>query len=92
MISCQFIPRDNLSKASKDQNCIFEAQWIKIKKSTEKHTLVGVAYKHATKDSTVFLDHLQTVLNKAKKENKQVIISGYFNLNLLKLNKIACFV
>ena len=52
--------------------------------------MIGVAYKHPCKDSSGFLKCLETVLNKIGRENKLVILSGDFNLNLLKFDKIPC--
>ncbi len=85
-----FVLRDDLSKVYKDQNCEFESLWIEIKSSVGKNTLVSVKYKHPSKDSSVFLEYLQTVLNKVNQENKQVIITGDFNLNLFKFVKVPC--
>ena len=85
-----FLRRDDLSKASKDKNCEFESLWIEINNPKRKNTLIGVAYKHPCKDSSGFLKYLGTVLNKIGRENKLVILSGDFNLNLLKFDKIPC--
>ena len=85
-----FLRRDDLSKASKDKNCEFESLWIEINNPKGKNTLIGVAYKHPCKDSSGFLKYLETVLNKISRENKLVILSGDFNLNLLKFDKIPC--
>ncbi|KAG1675725.1 hypothetical protein GQR58_014551 [Nymphon striatum] len=85
-----FLRRDDLSKVSKDKNCEFESLWIEINNPKGKNTIIGVAYKHPCKDSSAFLGYLQNVLNKISRENKLVILSGDFNLNLLKFDKIPC--
>ena len=79
----KFNVREDLNKDFIDNNCEFETFWIEIEK-----TVVGVIYNHPRRNSTDFLIHLDSVLKKLSKENKDVIISGDFNLDLLRTDKV----
>ena len=48
-----------------------------------KHFIIASVYRHPYKNETAFLDYLQKTLQKIKKENKTVFITGDFNYNLL---------
>ena len=51
----------------------------------KKHNLVGVIYKHPTMNYHKFNnDFMNTLFYKITKENKPSVISGDFNLNLIK--------
>ena len=48
---------------------------------------VGCLYKHLNMDVSEFnKNYLNTLLHKLSKENKQVFLIGYFNINLLNYN------
>ena len=49
--------------------------------------VTGIIYNHPRKDSSEFIEYLGDTLRKLTKENKLVIISGDFNLDLLALEK-----
>ena len=83
-----FLPRDDITKSLNETNCEFEAIWLEILNKAGKNILIGAVYNHPRKDSAPFSDYLQSVFNKIYRENKLVILSGDFNLNLLKHNKI----
>ena len=50
--------------------------------------VLGVIYNHPCKNPTKFLDYLDATLKKLLKENKQDLVSGDFNLDLLRTDKI----
>ena len=83
-----FLPRDEITKSLNETNCEFAPLWLEILNKAGKNTLIGVVYNHPRKDSAPFSDYLQSVFNKMYRENKLVILSGDFNLNLLKHAKI----
>ena len=79
----KFDIREDLNKAFKDDQCEFDAFWIEIDNS-----VMGVVYNHPRRNSTNFLEYLDQVQKKLSKENKHVMISGDFNLDLLRTDKI----
>ena len=83
-----FLPRDDITKSLNETNCEFEVLWLEILNRAGKNILIGVVYNHPRKDSAPFSDYLQSVFNKIYRESKLVILSGDFNLNLLKHDKI----
>ena len=74
---------NTLNNSFKDENCEFYAFWIEF-----DNTVLGVIYNHPRKNPTKFLEYLDDTLKKLRKENKQVLISGDFNLDLLRTDKI----
>ena len=75
-----YITRPDLSKNIKNTQSEFEVLWIEII-SPKKENIP----KQKDKE---FLQYLDNTLQKTKKENKEIIITGDFNLNLLKFEKI----
>ena len=49
--------------------------------------LIGVIYRHPKQKDKEFLQYLSNLLNKVKMEKKKIILTGDFNLNLLKFDK-----
>ena len=49
--------------------------------------LIGVIYRHPKQKDKEFLPYLSSTLKKIKKENEKIILTGDFNLNLLKIDK-----
>ncbi len=45
--------------------------------------VLGVIYNHPRRDPTQFIEFLSTTLRKLTKDNKKIVLSGDFNLNLL---------
>ena len=69
-------------------NKYFEATWIEIKNKKSKNILCGTIYRDpniVANDHQVFLEYLDTVLVKTSKENKEIYISGDFNIDLLSI-------
>ena len=79
---------DYISKSINESDCEFEALWLEIVNNTGKTLLIGVVYKHPSKNFTPCLDYIQSVFTKIHRENKFVVLSGDFNLNVLKHDKI----
>ena len=50
--------------------------------SPEKNIILGVAYQHPKQKDNHFLKYLKETLNKVTRENKKVILTRDFNLNL----------
>ena len=67
----------------------FESVWIEIKQKKCKNIVIGYLYRHPHYSNIDdFSSYVDTTLNKLNKENKQVYISGDFNIDLLKYNSI----
>ena len=83
-----FIPRPDLDVSYSDNNSEFEASWIEITNQSNNKFLIAVIYRHPRKkNDTEFLNYLSNTLSKKiKKENKAVIITGDFNINLLNID------
>ena len=63
----------------------FEGVWIEIDKKGSKNIIVGCIYRHPhTNNIDNFFEYMSNTLMKLNKENKEVYISGDFNLDLLK--------
>ncbi|MCP4485640.1 MAG: endonuclease/exonuclease/phosphatase family protein, partial [Flavobacteriaceae bacterium] len=76
--------RNDLSKSYRDSDCEFEAFWIEIENKSKANSVFGVIYNHPRRNTSAFLDYLQSVFAKLNRENKVVFLCGDFNLNLLK--------
>ena len=61
----------------------FEATWIEIINEKGKNFMVASIYRHPSKDDSPFIKYLNGTFNKITNENKTVIITGDFNINLL---------
>ena len=48
--------------------------------------IIGVQYRHPTRNDESYLKYLNNTLHKIQKEKKKVLITGDFNCNLLKYN------
>ena len=81
-----FIPRKDLDKHIHDEN-EFEAKWIEIINKNQPNTLVGTIYRHPSKTDINFINYLTTSLQKINKEQKLVMITGDFNINLVNYKK-----
>ena len=77
--------RENLCQ-SNDQ---FETVWVEINQVNSKNILLGCIYRHPGTDPSVLTDHLNQILLSIAKENKNVFISGDFNIDLLKYDTIS---
>ena len=62
---------------------MFKSTFIEIINKNEKNMIAGCIYKHAKQTIPDFLDNLLPLLEKLSHENKQILIKGNFNINLL---------
>ena len=79
-----FIERNDISLNSSGN---FESKFIEIKFDNNKNLVIGCIYRHPTSVITVpnfCEEHLDPILSNIAKENKQCILMGDFNVNLLK--------
>ena len=81
------IPRKDLefkvtNTGSETENC-----WIELVNNAGPNVLVGVFYRHPSKDTEQFHENLKNTLKKINREKKKTIICGDFNLNLLNFEK-----
>ena len=75
--------RDDMSYVSD----VMEVLSVEISKqdiSTRKDVIISVVYRPPNTDVTAFVESLQELLSKVKKENKLVYLMGDFNINLLE--------
>ena len=76
-------PRNDLNFKIKSDESEFEALWVEIILDKQPNRLIGVVYRHPKKKDSQFKDNLQSILQKIKKENKNTLILGDFNYDLL---------
>ena len=63
----------------------FEANWIEINLKKSKNIIVGCIYRHThSTNIDEFISYFNKCLSNLNKENKEVYISGDFNIDLLK--------
>ena len=66
-------------------NLEYETVWTEIKNPKSKNINIGCIYRHPHSNNLdEFIHYMKTTLNKINKENKEVYISGDFNIDLLK--------
>ena len=66
------------------QKGMIESTFIEIINKNEKNMVAGCIYKHPKQTIPDFLDnHVLPLLEKLSNENKQILIMGDFNINLL---------
>ena len=68
--------RPDLSKNIKNTQSEFEVLWIEIISPKKENILIGVVYRHPKQKDKEFLQYLDNTLQKAKKKNKKIIITG----------------
>ena len=72
----------------KAQEKDFESTWVEIKNSNSKNIIIGCIYRHPRQDVTTFLNHLDSILCKISRENKEIYLCGDFNIDLLKVDSV----
>ena len=82
------IPRKDLDIQHKDNNSEYESFWIEIINSKSPNTIIGVTYRHPKYSDKSYLSYLHRTLHTLNKEKKHVIITGDFNYNLMKHEKV----
>ena len=101
---CGFYIKDSLNYTSRhdldfklfNTKSDFECKWIELVQSErgQKNLIVSVHYRHPLNHDVEYLQYLERVLKLIKKENKNVLITGDFNYNLLEYetdNKVNDF-
>ena len=81
------ITRPDLSINFKNTQSEFEVLWSEIISPLKDSILIGVIYRHPMQKDKEFLQYLSNTLKKIKKVKKKIILTGDFNLNLLKFDK-----
>ena len=71
----------------KNCNREFEVVWIEIKNKKSKNIIVGCTYRHPHNNLDDYILYINKYLQKLHKENKEVDITGDFNIDLLKYDK-----
>ena len=80
------IPRNDLDFKIPDQGCETECCWIELVNNPGPNILVGVFYRHPSRNNNLFVEKLKVTLKKINREKKKTIICGDFNLNLLNFD------
>ena len=80
----QYTERVDLDKITyKDRE--LESKFIEIIQANDKNIIVGCIYRHPLMSVSEFnIDYLTPLLNKASSENKVLLLTGDFNVDLLK--------
>ena len=81
------IPRKDLEYKINVNEEESESCWIEIINKKSANILVGVFYRHPSKQNSIFNESLETIFKKLRKEKKKTIICGDFNHNLLNYDK-----
>ena len=82
------LARPDLNIKIKDDDVELETYWTEIIIEKQPNRLVGVVYRHPTKQNNEkCTEILSDTLKKIRKENKKVLIAGDFNYDLLKFEK-----
>ena len=82
-----YITRPDLRLNFKNTQSEFEVLWLEITSPFKDNILIGVIYRHPKQKDKELLQYLSNTLNKIKMEKKKIILTGDFNLNLLKFDK-----
>ena len=80
------IPRKDLEFKITHQGCEPENCWNELVNESGPNVLVGVFYRHPSRNNNIFIEKLKTTLKKVNREKKKTIICGDFNLNLLNFD------
>ena len=83
-----FSIRSDLYKTYQDRSFEFEAFWIEVENKTKANSIFGVVYNHPRRNVSAFLEYLQTVFTKIKKEIKLPFV--FRELPSTFLNVIFC--
>jgi len=79
--SLSFIPRSDLNITFEECENI----WIEILlPKKQKNIVLGLVYRHPNSSADAFRDELNNTLNEISRSNKQIVIFGDFNIDLIK--------
>ena len=79
--------REDLNIKCKDTRNEFECLWIEVINKKTDNIIIGLNYRHPRYTDNKYLNYLAKTLKIINKENKQIILTGDFNYNLLKHEK-----
>ena len=66
---------------------MIESTFIEILNKKQKNLIIGCVYKHPKHEVKDFTNnHTMPLLDKLSNENKDIMIMGYFNVNLINCN------
>ena len=67
---------------------ILESTFTEIINTNNKNIVVGCVYRHPSMDANEFNEHYLSIFNEKflLKKNKEIILMGNFNINLLRYN------
>ena len=88
-----YIKNDTLYKVRNDLKMYksknLESIFIEIINTNNKNTVVTCVYRHPGVDANEFNEHYLSILNEKLllEKNKEIILMGVFNINLLRCNK-----
>ena len=77
------VPRTDLEFKISETGVESENCWIELVNNSGPNVLVGVFYRHPSRNNSLFQEKLKATLKKVNREKKKTIICGDFNLNLL---------
>lgn len=77
--SLNAVKRTDLSVTDEE----FETVWVEIKNVISKSILCCCAYRHPSSSLERFTEHIETILHNLARENKNVFITGDFDIKLL---------
>ena len=75
----KFIKRDEISITTNG----FEALWIELIDKSKRNFLCAVIYRHLHGNISIFMDYLNSTIDKVHRERKHCVIMGDFNIDLL---------
>ena len=64
-----------------------ECLCLEISTKTFKNLILSLNYRPPNGDLTLFEKHMKSILSKNEATRKEVILIGYFNINLLDFDK-----
>ena len=80
---CIFLIDSQINHGEKFLKNQVESTFVEINNAKKANIAVGCIYKHPNMDVIEFNNHLNQMLEKVTKEQKQLILLGDFNINLL---------
>ena len=82
-----YIPRTDLDIRTKNGNSEFEMKWVEIIEGKSRNKIIGIIYRHPNNKDIDINVALSKILQSITKENKEIIIAGDFNYDLLSYSK-----
>ena len=83
--SIKFKPRKDLDIKECNDTHEIESKWMEVISYKQPNYLIDVIYRHPKRSDMESILSITSTLNKVKNENKNILICGDFNYNLLNL-------